>query len=283
MDTLGALPDEPITRERRISLELKYAAIAIAVLGALVVVHWVDALSGVNNTLSSSVNTAASFGAVGVFVIALVSNATVIIQIPYTLPLLSAALGGADLEHMLLLGVASGIGAGIGAIMGYHVAERIVGKHPVLPDTRMFRWVSRNVEGRPRATRWMIFALALSPLPDGTIVLPMAVVRYGSRRISWPLFLGKFLHNVLTALVFYAFGSWAQHHISTKASTDLALVVAALFVVLVCYHAEKANRLRRAAATGPDARGAAAAATGAGSGPSALDGDADGASTAPTA
>src|SRR4051795_11784853 len=118
---------DAVARDRRISLELKYAAIAVGVLGLLVVVHWVDALSGVNNTLSSSVNTAASFGAIGLFLIALVSNASVIIQIPYTLPLLSAALGGADLRHMMLLGVASGLGAGIGAIMGYHVATRITG------------------------------------------------------------------------------------------------------------------------------------------------------------
>ena len=245
---MSILPDEhndPISRERRISIELKYAAIAVGVLGLLVIVHWVDALSSVNNTLSSSVNAAASFGAIGLFVIALVSNATVIIQIPYTLPLLSAALGGADLQHMLLLGFASGLGAGIGAIMGYHVATRITGKDPTLPDSRMFRWISRNVDHRPRATKWMIFGLALSPLPDGTIVLPMAIVNYGAKRISVPLFLGKFFHNILIALVFYAFGSWSQNHISTKASTDLALAVAALFVVLVCYHAEKARSSQR--------------------------------------
>jgi len=244
---------DAVARDRRISLELKYAAIAIAVLGLLVIVHWVDALSGVNNTLSSSVNAAASFGAIGIFVIALVANATVIIQIPYTLPMLSAALGGADLQHMLLLGFASGLGAGVGAIMGYHVAGRIVGKDPALPDSRMFRWISRNVDDRPRATKWMIFLLALSPLPDGTIVLPMAVVKYGARRISMPLFFGKFLHNIIFALIFWAFGSWSQNHISTKASTDLALAVAALFVVLVCYHAEKAKKtLRHGEPTPPE-------------------------------
>jgi hypothetical protein len=116
----------------------------------------------------------------------------------------------------------------------------------------MFRWISRNVDDRPRATKWMIFLLALSPLPDGTIVVPMAVVQYGARRISVPLFLGKFFHNILFALIFWAFGSWSQNHISTKASTDLALAVAALFVVLVCYHAEKANHLRRGGAVPPE-------------------------------
>ena len=208
-----------------------------------------------NNTLSSSVNAAASFGAIGLFVLALVANATVIIQIPYTLPLLSAALGGADLEHMLLLGFASGLGAGIGAIMGYHVADADRrARTPRCPTAAMFRWISRNVDNRPRATKLMIFGLALSPLPDGTIVLPMALVSYGARRISLPLFLGKFFHNVLIALLFYAFGSWSQDHISDQASTDLALAVAALFVVLVCYPAEKASNAAARSCAAPAAR-----------------------------
>ena len=100
---MSSAPDEqhdPISRERRISLELKYAAIAIGVLGLLVIVHWVDALSGVNNTLSSSVNAAASFGAIGLFVIALVANATVIIQIPYTLQVLLSDQWLLDLPYV---------------------------------------------------------------------------------------------------------------------------------------------------------------------------------------
>jgi hypothetical protein len=101
--------------------------------------------------------------------------------------------------------------------------------------------IGRNVDDRPRATSFAIFLIGLSPLPDGAVVVPLAVVHYGMRRLAVPLFLGKFFHNVLFALIFYAFASWSAEHVSQKASTELAVLVAVLFMVLVGYHAEKAR------------------------------------------
>ena len=87
----------------------------------------------------------------------------------------------------------------------------------------------------------MIFSIAASPLPDTTIVMPLALVRYGLRRAALPLFIGKFVHNILMALLFYAFASWSADHVSKEASTDLALAVAVIFILLVAYSAEKAR------------------------------------------
>ena len=162
------------------------------------------------------------------------------------LPLLSAALGGASLQSMLVLGTASGLGAGIGAVLSYKVADALVARTPALPEGRVFRWVARNVDTRPRASRFMIFLIATSPLPDGTVVVPLAVVGYGLRRLAAPLFLGKLVHNLLLALLFSWVGSWAAEHVSKKASTDLAVAVAVLFMLLVGYHAEKARNKARA-------------------------------------
>ena len=61
------------------------------------------------------------------------------------------------------------------------------------------------------------------------------------RRLAVPLFLGKLVHNLLLALLFYAFASWSADHVSQKASTELAVLVALLFMVLVAYNAEKAR------------------------------------------
>ena len=217
------------------------------------VLHAFGAFRGVNDTVTDGVDRLAGLGSVGIFLIALVANVSIIIQIPYTLPLLSAALGGAGLQNVLVLGVASGLGAGIGAVASYKVADALVAKSPRVPDGRVFRWIARNVDDRPRATSFVIFLVALSPLPDGTVVMPLAMVRYGMRRLAVPLFLGKFVHNVLLALLFYAFASWAADHVSEKASTDLALPVAVLFMVLVGYHAEKARTaVHEAETAGPD-------------------------------
>ena len=59
--------------------------------------------------------------------------------------------------------------------------------------------------------------------------------------------MGKFVHNVLLAFVFWAFASWAQDHVSAQATTDLALAVALVFMVLVAYNAEKTRNSRRVA------------------------------------
>jgi hypothetical protein len=230
-----------IQRDRRVSIELKYAVITVLVVVLFVALHTADVFSGVNDTVEEGVNRLAGLGAIGVFLLALLANASIIIQIPYTLPLLSAALGGAGLVSMVILGVASGLGAGIGAIGGYKVADTLVGKSPVPPEGRVFRWLSGNVDRRPRLTTFAIFAIAASPLPDTTVVMPLALVRYGMRRAVVPLFLGKFVHNVLLALIFYAFASWSADHVSEEASTDLALAVAVIFMLLVGYSAEKAR------------------------------------------
>jgi hypothetical protein len=232
--------DQPeIHSERRVSIELKYAIITILVMIVFIALHAADAFSGVNNTVKSGVDWLAGLGSIGVFFLALIANASIIIQIPYTLPLLSAALGGASFISMVVLGVASGLGAGIGALAGYKVADTLVGHSATPPDGRVFRWLARNIDRRPRLTTFAIFGIAASPLPDTTVVMPLALVRYGMRRAALPLFLGKFAHNVLVSLLFYAFASWSADHVSEEASTDLALAVAIVFILLVAYSAEK--------------------------------------------
>lgn len=235
-------------RRRRLSLELRYAAFTVIVLGVMVVLHLSNAFSDVNDTVTEGVDRLAQLGSVGIFSIALLANVSILIQIPYTLPLLSAALGGASLESMLVLGLASGLGAGIGAVLSYKVADALVARTPALPEGRVFRWIARNVDTRPRASRFVIFLVAASPVPDGTVVVPLAVVRYGMRRVAAPLFLGKLVHNLLLALIFSWVGSWAAEHVSRRASTDLAVAIAVLFMLLVAYHAEKARHAARARA-----------------------------------
>ncbi|MFN8026128.1 MAG: hypothetical protein U0W40_07180 [Acidimicrobiia bacterium] len=245
MDEEPTGPIPRARRRRRLSLELKYATFAVVVVAVMVVLHLSNAFSDVNDTVTEGVDRLAQLGSVGFFLIALVANVSILIQIPYTLPLLSAALSGASLQSMLVLGLASGLGAGIGAVLSYKVADALVARTPGLPEGRVFRWIARNVDTRPRASRFVIFLVAASPLPDGTVVVPLAVVGYGMRRLAAPLFLGKLVHNLLLALLFSWVGSWASEHVSKKASTDLAVAVAVLFMLLVAYHAEKARHLAR--------------------------------------
>ena len=120
------------------------------------------------------------------------------------------------------------------------------------PRAGWFRWITRNTDDRPRLTSFVIFLIALSPLPDGTIVMPLAMVHYGIRRLIVPLFLGKFFHNVLLALLFSLFASWAEDNVSKEASTSVALAVAVVFMLLVGLPRREGQRraTRRAEAAG---------------------------------
>jgi uncharacterized membrane protein YdjX (TVP38/TMEM64 family) len=222
--------------------EVKYGLISVVLFGGLILLDAVDAFGGLGNDVVRAMDTLASLGYVGIFVIALVANASILIQIPYTLPLLSAALGGASLSHMLTLGLVAGVGAGIGEIISYKVADVVIARNPELPRGAMFQWVARNVDTHPRRTWLAIFAVAATPLPDDAVVVPLAVVKYGMRRFAPPMFLGKITHNVVVAVLFTAFASWASTHVSKTTSTDLAIALVIAFVLVVFYQAEKARQ-----------------------------------------
>lgn len=220
-------------------LELKYLVIAAVLVGGLIALNRIDALSGLDHAITDALTTTEGLGVIGIFLVALIANCVVFIQIPYTLPVLSAALGGASLGEMVGLGVAAGIGAGIGEMIKYTVADQVLVRKRDLDQSPLYRWVFRQVRERPKVVKWIVLVWAGSILPDDTVVIPLAMVRYGLRRIAAPLLLGKVVHNVLTALVFYAFTDWADRHVSSGLQVDVALGVMIAFMLLILYQIEK--------------------------------------------
>ncbi len=84
------MADQATRRAKRLSLELKYAAIAVSIVALFVLLHALGAFSGVNDTVTDGVDRLAGLGSIGIFLIALIANLSILVQIPYTLPLLSA-------------------------------------------------------------------------------------------------------------------------------------------------------------------------------------------------
>jgi hypothetical protein len=91
-------------------------------------------------------------------------------------------------------------------------------------------------------TKLAIFAWAVTPLPDDTVIVPLAMVNYGVRRIALPLFTGKVAHNLVIAYVFYHFA--VDPPVSPQVKTDLALVIIVTFVLIVLYQVERARAVR---------------------------------------
>ena len=220
-------------------LRAKYVAIGVAIAVTLMLLQQTDAFAAVNGAVDQFFDLAARFGAPGMFVAGLVGNASILVQVPYTLPLLSVALDGATLPHLLVLGLACGIGAGFGEIISYLIADAILARTPGLPESRVFRWIERNTERHPVLTKLAIFVWAVTPLPDDTVIVPLAMVDYGARRIAFPLFLGKVVHNLVIAYVFYTLTD--TNLVSPHVKTDLALVIIVSFVLVVLYQVERAR------------------------------------------
>jgi membrane protein YqaA with SNARE-associated domain len=233
------------TREHRV--ELKYVAIGVALLAVLITLDRTEVLGNLDHAVVDVLDATEGLGAVGMFLLALVSNTAVFVQIPYTLPLLSAAIAGAGWVDMVVLGTAAGIGAGFGEIVKYHVAHRVLGKKPNLRRSRLYQWVERQAAEKPRHIKWIVFLWAGSVLPDDTVIIPLAMIKYGVRRIAFPLFLGKVFHNLLFAMIFFAVSDQAEDLVRGGLRIDLAFGLLVTFLLVVLYQVEKALRHEGAA------------------------------------
>ena len=207
-----------------------------------------DAFSGINGAVDRAMDKGAKFGFAGIFLIALVANLSLIVQIPYTLPILAAAVQGDSLAHIMELGLAAGIGSGIGALISYVVADKLLAHAPDLADSRLYQWVHRNSQTKPRHTSAAIFVVAATILPDDTAIIPLAMIGYSWRKVATPLLTGKLVHNLTMALVFFEFTKLFAGTISKGVKTDLSLGLMLLFVLLTCYQAEKVHTGTRSAA-----------------------------------
>ncbi len=128
---------------RRHRIEIKYLLIGAVVMGTLVALDRSQVLGNLDHVVTDILDATKGLGAVGMFLVALVSNCAIFVQIPYTLPLLSAAISGSSLGNLLILGAAAGIGAGFGEIIKYHVADRVLAKRPDLGRSGLYQWVLR--------------------------------------------------------------------------------------------------------------------------------------------
>lgn len=222
-------------------IEIKYVIIGAVLLGALIALDRTHVLGNLDHVVVDVLDATEGLGAIGMFLVALVSNCAVFIQVPYTLPMLSSALGGASYVDMLVLGVAAGVGAGFGEIIKYQVAHRVLSKKPHLHRSRLYQWVVRQAEEKPRHVKWIVFFWAGSVLPDDTVIIPLAMIKYGVRRIALPLFMGKVLHNIVFASIFYFLADEVEDIVKGGLRIDLAFGLIVTFLLIVAYQIEKAR------------------------------------------
>jgi len=222
-------------------IEMKYGFVTLAVLAGLLALDQTQAFSGLNTLITEFFDLMIDLGFVGIFIVAVIGNGSLLVHIPYTVPLLSLALSGANLDRMLLMGVASGLGAVVGEIISYSITLKLLGDNPTLGKSPLLKWVRRMVHSHPRLVPLLLFVYAVTPLPDDTVIIPLAMVRYSIKRISLSLLPGKIIHNLLIAAGAHYSTSWSANRVSASVQVDMALGILILLVMLILYQVAKAR------------------------------------------
>ncbi len=177
----------------------------VVVLVALIVVTLVFAVVGIRDFYSFLMD----MGYVGAFFSGLIGTSSLMISIlppQVVVFVLSDPTFG---FNPLLIGVAAGIGAGVGQYAHYYIGE---GGRYVIPEKyreRIDRW-------KPRFERYgalLIFLFAVTPLsPDDLVWIPLGMMRYPKRKALAASITGKTVMLVAFAYAGYyglnAIRSW---------------------------------------------------------------------------
>jgi len=147
--------------------------------------------------LSTKIGSFSSFGYAGVFLISLISSATIIIPVPG----FAAVLALASSLDPVLLGIAAGAGSAIGELSGYLAGYS---GHGAVERTPAFKSHKKQISKYGPAA---IFLLAFIPNP----IFDLAGIAAGAIKMEWWKFLlatsaGKILRFILLAY----FGIWAS-------------------------------------------------------------------------
>ena len=133
------------------------------------------------------------FGYAGVFLVSMVSSASIFLPLPGFLFILAAS----PFLNPLIVGVIAGAGSAIGEMTGYALGK---GSHNAL-SKREYAWLKKGEKWfRDRRGFLFILIFAATPLPDDVTGILGGMFRYDWRRFLLAAFIGKTLLNLALAL-----------------------------------------------------------------------------------
>jgi membrane protein YqaA with SNARE-associated domain len=128
----------------------------------------------------------------GAFIISIIGNATILVPFPYIG--VAFILGGLREEATMtfifdpwLIGLISGIGAMLGEMTGYLIGY---GGGKLIDETQTNAF-KNYVESHPKATPFVVWFLAATPIPDDVLLVPLGAARYSWWKIVLAQLLGK--------------------------------------------------------------------------------------------
>lgn len=222
-------------------IAVKYLIISVAVLGGMGLLNQLDLFDGVSGSLMRLMDRLASYGKIGMFILALVSNMTLVIIVPYNLPMFTLIIYADSLWEVAAIGAATGLGGGIGETVSYAVAHTLASHIDHLSDSAILRWMKRSIERHPRLIPLFVWLASATPVPDMAIIVPLSLIRYPWTRMIVPMITGKIAQNVVVALIFRFAADTAADLLSSNINFDLTAIFVALFILLIAYQIESAR------------------------------------------
>ena len=133
---------------------------------------------------------AQTYGYLGSFILSVLSNLIIFVPIPYLLIVfwLSAIL------DPWVLTIVSGFGAALGKVIVYHIG--VGGRKFLSEDQKKKLEFAKQIMNRYGALA--IFVMAVTPIPDDVLYLPLGMMRFNPLRFFFYCLLGKI---VLTAII----------------------------------------------------------------------------------
>ncbi|MCB9436752.1 MAG: hypothetical protein H6673_07125 [Anaerolineales bacterium] len=228
---------------RKYQIEIKYLVITAILLAGLVWVAQSDTLKNVEEvfehiTVWGTRDEGLVTGALALLILSWMSNATLVIQIPYTLTLMSMVMVTPDFGSVLILTTVSGFGAAMGEITSYVIASNIAAQFESISESGLIRWIQGMIEKYPKSIPAFVFIGSATVLPDDVVIMPLALINYPVKKIMTPMFIGKCIHQFTFAMIAY-YGLDIVGDNSRGTQFDVVLVILLVFVMFVAYQIEK--------------------------------------------
>jgi len=239
---------------------MRRSDILLAISVGLLFTYWVvisvyTGLSGPVTMLYAWLQQVSLFmGYPGSFLICFIGNATILVPFPYVaVPFMLGGLTDPGTHEFMfdpvIVGLASGIGATLGEMTGYAIGH--AGGH-LIDESRRGGFLSL-VEKHPHLTPLVVWFLAVTPLPDDELIVPLGVVRYPWWKVFFPQLLGKSMFLTGVAWAGRAGLGWIEQLIeainpaswvskSAEVLTVLTVVVALYLVVRVDWSKLTSNK-----------------------------------------
>jgi len=135
---------------------------------------------------------------IGVFVISIFGNFTVIFPIPYTLALVTVATDPTiQVWHVIVMGVFAGAGASFGEVTAWFLgkaSKNVIEDGMEKQVARAQKWIDKGL------APLIIFIFAATPLPDDAVLIFIGLLGYALWKTVLWCFLGKIILTSATGL-----------------------------------------------------------------------------------